>query len=415
METSNTETTVSNVESIKTNLSERLTNAMDARLTKLELKFNSDIILSLEGLKYEFYDEVKKRNEIYFNNLVNSIHEEASHSSKEDISHREDVSADIKVSAGFGNNKHHVDKHDKVVDKHDKHDKVVDKHDKHEKVVDKHDKHEKVVDKHDKHEKKIQIKRLDDTKKEATTTPTTHKEERSKTPVRVVSKPIKDKDSKESKDSKGSKETVKHVERSRTPLPEKSTKKENLNKSVIVESHKGSEKTLTLDKHEKKHSITNISNNKTSPTKDDRKVSVAFGLTTKIPMYDNDIDKDKFHSANDRKSSVVTEKRNSLAMSTDKARKTSVIRSSESTGKRESITLKRESMSIKVKKESSQEIEKIVVKDKEQEKEKENVVKNKEDSSVEENKNSSVNELADKEKAAVSMPVNIDHEQESNY
>ena len=63
METSNTEMSVSNIDSIKTNLSERLISALDARITKLELKFNSDIILSLEGLKYEFYDEVKKRKE----------------------------------------------------------------------------------------------------------------------------------------------------------------------------------------------------------------------------------------------------------------------------------------------------------------------------------------------------------------
>ena len=63
METSNTEMTVSNADNIKTNLSERLITALDARITKLELKFNSDIILCLEGLKYEFYDEVKKRKE----------------------------------------------------------------------------------------------------------------------------------------------------------------------------------------------------------------------------------------------------------------------------------------------------------------------------------------------------------------
>ena len=280
------------------------------------------------------------------------------------------------MSTGIVNNKHPVDKHEKVVDKHDKHEKVV-------------------------HEKKIQIKRLDDTKKEThTTTPLQHKEERSKTPVRVVSKPIKDKDS---KDSKGSKETVKQAERSRTPLPEKSTRKENLNRSVIVERNKGTEKTLTLDKQEKKQSITNISNSKISPTKEEKRVSVAFGLTTKTPMNDIDIDKDKFQSANDRKSSVVTEKRNSLAMSTDKARKTSAMRTSESTGKRESITVKRESVSIKVKTESSKEIKKVIVKDKE--KIIGNVVKNKDELILteEENKNNSVNELADKEKAAVSI------------
>jgi hypothetical protein len=67
METSNPELTVSNVESVKNNLSERLIKALDARITKFELKFNSDIILSLEGLKYELYDEVKKRNRNYFN------------------------------------------------------------------------------------------------------------------------------------------------------------------------------------------------------------------------------------------------------------------------------------------------------------------------------------------------------------
>jgi hypothetical protein len=73
METIETTPSLLTNENFKTLLDSRLQTALEVRIASLEQKLTTDINTTLENLKYEYYDTLKKCKKYYFYILSNKL------------------------------------------------------------------------------------------------------------------------------------------------------------------------------------------------------------------------------------------------------------------------------------------------------------------------------------------------------
>ena len=199
-------------------------------------------------------------------------------------------------------------------------------------------------------DKKIQIKKLDDLKKEPINL---KQQDRSKTPVRIPinNQAAAQKQPVTSRDTKASGGKSPLPERSKTPVREKplvvakkeKPKENNLNKSAIIESNKNLDKTIEIEKDkENKQSPTPVLDKKReSVLKPSEEKRSSLYMNTRSSLLKSHANVQNVQNGNSipngtavyhserekRKSSVIVEgKRNSLLNSVDRgARKGSVV------------------------------------------------------------------------------------------